>query len=215
VLRPFGEENALMTLGGHDERRSVLIGAATQVIREHGLSNATTRRIAECAGAPLPSLHYYFRSKHELYEAVMANLNTKGTERLQRSITAGMGVAEAAATMLRESAMWSLEMYADMLTEVEIYIWAKRTKHLHSVPATTYQRWLNLVAKLCEFARRPDEPDYDFDAIARMVVACIDGLILQDQMLDEQQMARSAKYAANTLSLAIESGQFNLDAPTE
>ena len=201
-----------MTLDSHEERRRVLIDAATCVIREHGLSNATTRRIADYAGVALPSLHYYFRNKLELYEAVMASLNSKGTDRLQQSITAGMGVANAAATMLRESAMWSLEMYADMLTETEIYIWAKRTKNLYTIPATTYNHWLTLAADLCKLARRPDESDdYDFDAIARMVVACIDGLALQDQMLDQQQMVRMANLAANTVSIAIESGAFTLD----
>ena len=185
------------------------------MIREHGLSKATTRRIAEYAGAPLPSLHYCFRDKDELYEAVMTDLNIKGRERLQRSITPGMGVAEAAATMLRDAAMWNLETYADQLTEIEIYIWAKRTKKSYPMPATTYHQWLMLAARLCEIARRDDEPEYDFDAIAKLVVACIDGLMIQDQMLDEQQMVRMAEYAAETLTLAIQAGRFNTDAVVE
>lgn len=104
--------------------------------------------------------------------------------------------------------MWNLETYADQLTEIEIYIWAKRSKG-RPMANTTYHQWLDLAARLCEIARRDDEPEYDFESIARMVVACIDGLMLQDQMLDEQRMVRMAEHAANMLALAIKSGQFN------
>jgi TetR/AcrR family transcriptional regulator, regulator of biofilm formation and stress response len=204
-----------VTQVGQEQRRKQLIDAATRVIREQGLSRATTRRIAEYAGAPLPSLHYCFRDKDELYAAVMASLNIKGQQRLQHSATPGMGVANAAAMMIRGSAMWNLETYADQLTEIEIYIWAKRTKRCYPIPADTYRQWLRLAARLCENARRKDEPEYDYDAISRMIVACIDGLMIQDQMLDEQQMVRMAEHAAVTLALAIRSGQFNTTTSAE
>ncbi|MBO2006846.1 TetR family transcriptional regulator [Serratia marcescens] len=37
------------------------------MITEHGVANATTRRIAEAAGSPLASLHYVFHTKDELF----------------------------------------------------------------------------------------------------------------------------------------------------
>ena len=42
------------------ERRQDFIEATIKVITEHGVANATTRRIAEAAGSPLASLHYVF-----------------------------------------------------------------------------------------------------------------------------------------------------------
>ncbi|MCP9955498.1 TetR/AcrR family transcriptional regulator [Actinomadura madurae] len=64
-----------------EERRRSIIDAAVVVIASHGLAGATTRRIAEQAGAPLGALHYCFRNKAELIDVV----------------------AERGATMLREA----------------------------------------------------------------------------------------------------------------
>jgi AcrR family transcriptional regulator len=51
-----------------DERRDAFVDAAVEVIAAEGLARATTRRIAERAGAPLGALHYCFRNKNELME---------------------------------------------------------------------------------------------------------------------------------------------------
>jgi AcrR family transcriptional regulator len=49
-----------------DERREQFIKAAVDVIASEGLARATTRRIAEEAGAPLGAVHYCFKNKDEL-----------------------------------------------------------------------------------------------------------------------------------------------------
>jgi len=60
-------------------RRQQLVGAATRVIREYGLSKATTPRIANEAGVPLAGVYYHFpRGKDELYETVMETLASTG-----------------------------------------------------------------------------------------------------------------------------------------
>lgn len=55
-----------------EERRQHIIKAAIEVIAEQGLANATTRRIAERAGAPLSALHYCFKNKNELIQVIAA-----------------------------------------------------------------------------------------------------------------------------------------------
>lgn len=45
---------------GADLRRQDFIEATLKVIAEHGVPNATTRRIAAAANSPLASLHYVF-----------------------------------------------------------------------------------------------------------------------------------------------------------
>lgn len=54
--------------------RQTLIDAALAVVSEVGIAKTTTRRIAEAAGLPLGSLHYWFASKEELLDAVAAHL---------------------------------------------------------------------------------------------------------------------------------------------
>ena len=51
-----------------------LLQAAETVFAERGFSGATTAEIAARAKLPKANLHYYFRTKAELYRAVLANM---------------------------------------------------------------------------------------------------------------------------------------------
>lgn len=192
----------------NEERRRQFVQAAINVTREHGLGDATTRRIAEEANAPLGALHYCFRGKDELYEAVMQELGVAGLESLSDCVTPGMGVAPAAAAMCRTLAKWTLGRYEDHLTEYEIHIWAMRSHKYSQIPANTYREWLDLVSELLTTARRPDEPKYDTMAIARMIIAFEDGYGFQDQFLGEKAMTDNFEIAIKVLTRGIEAGDF-------
>src|SRR5260370_12154334 len=51
-----------------------LLKAAETVFAERGFTGATTAAIAAKARLPKANLHYYFRTKAELYRAVLANV---------------------------------------------------------------------------------------------------------------------------------------------
>ena len=51
-----------------------ILRAATKVFAEHGFREATTRMICAEAGVNVALVNYYFRSKAELYKAVIASL---------------------------------------------------------------------------------------------------------------------------------------------
>ncbi|WP_326794452.1 TetR/AcrR family transcriptional regulator [Streptomyces sp. NBC_01808] len=54
-----------------EERRRQIVDAAVEVMATEGIEGATTRKIAERAGAPLGAIHYCFRNKEELIHLVM------------------------------------------------------------------------------------------------------------------------------------------------
>jgi TetR/AcrR family transcriptional regulator len=58
---------------GAIRRRNVakILKAAESVFATKGFSGASTAEIARKAGVPKPNLHYYFRTKQVLYEAVL------------------------------------------------------------------------------------------------------------------------------------------------
>lgn len=58
---------------GAIRRRNVakILKAAETVFAQQGFSGASTAAIARLAGVPKPNLHYYFRTKEALYEAVL------------------------------------------------------------------------------------------------------------------------------------------------
>ena len=58
---------------GERSRRRIL-AAAEKVFAANGLQGATTARIAKLAGVPTPNVHYYFRTKQDLYRAVLENI---------------------------------------------------------------------------------------------------------------------------------------------
>ncbi|BCI55920.1 hypothetical protein NIIDNTM18_51980 [Mycolicibacterium litorale] len=185
------------------------MAAATRVIREHGVSKATTRRIADEAGAPLASLHYCFRGKDELYEMVMETLGVEGRSRLAESVTAGMGVSAAAGAILRETAAWALQTFEDRLTDYEVAIWAIRSTEFAQIPKKTYRTWIKHLGGLCRDARRDDEPEYDYDALGRMLLVLIDGFIIQHQMLQTRHTSKQAEVSIATIQAAITSGVFS------
>lgn len=54
-----------------DQTRSRILEAATQAFSEDGLAGARTEQIATAAGVNKALIYYYFRSKEELYDAVL------------------------------------------------------------------------------------------------------------------------------------------------
>jgi len=193
------------------ERRQQLLDAAAQVIREHGLTNATTRRIADAAGAPLASVHHCFpHGKDELYEAVMEDLGVDGLNQLDHAVSAGMGVAAAAEAIFRRAVRWSNDTYDDQLTAYEIYIWAIRSRDFASIPKQSYDSWISHIARLCQIARREDEAEYNYDLLARVLVVQIDGFIIQHQMLQTKQRGALTSKGVELIAAAIASGTFDL-----
>ncbi|MEU5548071.1 TetR/AcrR family transcriptional regulator [Streptomyces sioyaensis] len=56
-----------------DERREMLVAAAFRVMKRDGIAAASTRAISAEAGMPHGAFHYCFRSKKELYAALLAS----------------------------------------------------------------------------------------------------------------------------------------------
>src|SRR5215813_3871061 len=61
-----------------------LLKAAETVFAERGFRGATTAEIAQRARLPKANLHYYFRTKAELYRAVLANVLELWLDELDR-----------------------------------------------------------------------------------------------------------------------------------
>src|SRR5437667_7418323 len=83
-----------------------LLKAAETVFAERGFSGATTAAIAARARLPKANLHYYFRTKAELYRAVLANVLELWLDELDR-FTPEREPAEAIAEYVAGKLHWS------------------------------------------------------------------------------------------------------------
>ena len=57
-----------------ERNQAALLSAAERVFARAGFAGATVADIAEEAGIPKPNLHYYYRTKRDLYRAVLTNI---------------------------------------------------------------------------------------------------------------------------------------------
>jgi AcrR family transcriptional regulator len=187
-----------------------LVDAAARVIREDGVAAATTRRIAADANVPLGTLHYYFANKQELFEGVSDRVGASGKEWVTSQVSEGMGVADAAGAIARAFAHWAASTPSDQLIEFELGIWALRTRTQFKLPQQSYEEWLSVYRDLLEKSYLPQEKRKDIDAIARALVAIIDGFIIQDQFLRAATLPASADRIIASVVQAIQNGVFDL-----
>lgn len=64
------------------EVRSQLLAAARSLFAKHGYAAVSTRAVADAAGANPAMIHYYFRNKEGLYEAMLSDTFKPLVERL-------------------------------------------------------------------------------------------------------------------------------------
>lgn len=81
------------------DAQEAILDAAEIVFAENGFHGATTRAIAECAGANAALIHYYFGTKEALFETVFARrsnaINAERRARLKALHAAGPPSLEA------------------------------------------------------------------------------------------------------------------------
>lgn len=112
---------------GAELRRQDFVEATVKVIAEHGVTNATTRRIAAAAGCPLASLHYVFHTKDDLFYAVYESLFTQPQQALEQ-VPAGATTAETVAEVLRQLIAWFIEHPDLARAQSELFFWTMRNK---------------------------------------------------------------------------------------
>ncbi|GAA5145739.1 TetR/AcrR family transcriptional regulator [Pseudonocardia eucalypti] len=162
------------------ERRTQLIEAAVRVISREGVGRATTRRIADEAGAPLASLHYSFRDKEELFAAVLEHAVACTYQLVcDRGAPPGAGLAAAVRAFLEIFQEWTS---ADPDLQSALYAltqWKLHATGHEGAAAREYRAYFDGLIDIFRAAARPGETDVDLDKLARLTMALNDGMVLQ------------------------------------
>jgi AcrR family transcriptional regulator len=165
-----------------DERRQQVVAAARTALSRDGVVATTMRTVAAEAQIPLGNLHYAFPSKELMLRAVIEDFVTETRRGLDKYSPHGRGLARALREGLR--ATWTRVMRAGVgvqLMQYELTTYALRTPGLSDLARWQYEQYCAAIEDWCRDAA--DEAGevcaVDFDVLARVLVAALDGLILQ------------------------------------
>lgn len=94
--------------GARTRNNHKILAAAERIFAEKGFDGATTQEIADAAGLPKANVHYYFRTKKDIYLAVMESIMAPWLEAF-RAISADDDPADALGEYIRRKVMLSKE----------------------------------------------------------------------------------------------------------
>lgn len=167
-----------------EARRPVIVAAARQVLERDGVPGATLRNVAQEAGVALGTMHHVFPTKELLLHAVIEDVVADIAQLLRLPVQPGRELRLAVRDALL--AFWQALVEGGenlQIMQYELTTYALRTPGMEHMARWQYELYCGVVANWCETAAQisgtaADRP-LDFKRIARLLVAGIDGLILQ------------------------------------
>jgi AcrR family transcriptional regulator len=157
-------------------RRQQFIDAAVAVIARDGVDGATTRRIAEEAGAPLATLHYCFQTKENLLWAVFERLADTVRAATAQRLPDGQDLITIASELVRESMRTAIERPDENRTQIEIWLWAERNDA--EFAGRMYDKYLVASQEFLRKAKVPLPAD-EVETVTRVIIGVVDGLCMQ------------------------------------
>jgi AcrR family transcriptional regulator len=158
-------------------RSRQIVAAARVVITRDGVAGTTVRAVAQEAGIPLGTLQYVFPAKQQLLRAVIEDLVEELASNLLSSVHPDADLEYAIGHGIRT--FWNDLVVGDaegvQLAQYELTTYALRTAGLEELARWQYERYTDVVAGWLQRAATP----VDARRLARLIVAGIDGLILQ------------------------------------
>src|SRR5262252_9046923 len=163
-------------------RSKQLVAAAQAVLIRDGVGRLTMRAVAKEAGVLLGTVTYVFPSKEMLLRAVIEDVAAGIAEVLKSSADTGQGLEHAIRDGVQR--FWTTlveEQEGLQIIQYELVIYALRTPGLESMARWQYDRYARIVAAWCQEAasNAGETCAVPFDTLARVLVAAVDGVILQ------------------------------------
>ena len=189
-------------------RSRQLVEAARRVLIRDGVGRLTMRAVAAEAGVLLGTVTYVFPSKEMLLRAVIEDVTTEIAEVLKSSADTGRGLEHA----VREGVQrfWSTlveDQEGLQIIQYELTLYALRTAGLESLARWQYDRYARIVAAWCQEAasNAGETCAVPFDTLARVLVAGMDGLILQYVCDPDMTRARGDLQAVTEMVISLAS----------
>ncbi len=165
-----------------DRGRDALINATVQVVAEHGMRGLTYRTVAKVAGVTHGLVAHHFGSREALITAAFRE--KARTREASAELNPGTGRVEDIGSNLSaivESAPYEQRYQYEMILE------AMRKPELLEDVQKTYQTFREAIRDELRLAGADD-----LDALAQVVYAALDGLVIQQLVTGDAQATRVA-----------------------
>lgn len=187
-------------------RREQLIAAARTALAREGVARTSLRAVAAEAGVPLGTMQYVFPSKEKLLQAVIEDVVGEIAELLRGSAELDQGLAHAIRGGLRT--FWSRLVTGQrglQLMQYELTTYALRSGEQEHLARWQYERYCGVVAEWCRTAahRAGETCPVPFGPLSRVIVAGIDGLILQHVCDPDESRSREDLEAMADMVVAL------------
>lgn len=163
-------------------RSRQVVTAARSVLMRDGVAGTTMRAVAAEAAIPLGTLQYVFPNKQGLLKAVIEDVVDEVAEILRYSADPDAGLEDAIRQGLQTFWAELVTQRSDLqLAQYELVNYALRTPGLEQLARWQYERYVQVVSEWTEQAARQAGQTcaIPFVQLARIMVASIDGLIIQ------------------------------------
>jgi AcrR family transcriptional regulator len=161
-------------------KRKLIIEAGKRVIFREGIWNATTRKIAEEAAINLATIHYHFSSKEALLIAVFEDMLHSVRASARADFDRPSSLAERIDRAVTLSWEYSERNLSGQMMQSELTLYALRTKGMAWLARRQLEEYLDIYSAV--FRGASDIAGYrslDLKGLSRLVVAGIDGILLQ------------------------------------
>jgi DNA-binding transcriptional regulator YbjK len=172
-----------------EARRGLILEAALQVVGEVGPDALTHRRVAEVAGVPLAATTYWFTSKADLLAETYRLAARREIDRVEalaeEAVAAGVAPEDVAPLLSRLAAAEVAAGRTGLIAAYALWIEAARRPELRGIERGWTEAYVSAVERVLRAAGAPS-PALD----ARILVAALDGLVLEQVAMDEPGYAR-------------------------
>ena len=182
-----------LDIEARDARKQAILDATIQALARDGVAASTTRSLAAAAGINQATLLYYFESKEALLAAVLQEMMRRTRELVIAAASSAPDLRVAVAESIR--AFWSSVEHEPKLEMIqqELTLYALRNADSTWLAREQYAGYGAVVAAILAeaFTAAGQQCAVPFDALARFIIAALDGLILQ--FLSDRDAARARR----------------------
>ncbi len=143
-------------------RRSEILKATIRVLDDEGLFRVTTRQIAREAQVNVATVHYYFKSKESLIEAVSSDLHDQLLNAIERFFADDARVLQALQDPYYLTERNQSELQEHRLLRFELFSYHIRTKTTPLLESRLgeYSQIINTAVARCGGDGRAGAPDW-------------------------------------------------------